>query len=115
MIKKHALIIGGNNKLGQHLIKEFKRKSIAARWRTVVVDTKKNFESTESIIVDDKLDLKQRIKEVFKKAKEYAEEYDAIIIANSEGRLCTYFYLYTTFLTKIFSILINYYVFFKQS
>ena len=85
MLKKYALILGANNKLGQHLVKEFNKRSIWARWRTLAVDSKKNFEATDSLVVDKDATPREKVDQVFKKAKDFAEEYDAIIITHSEG------------------------------
>mmetsp|Transcript_23745 Transcript_23745/g.21108 ORF Transcript_23745/g.21108 Transcript_23745/m.21108 type:complete len:242 (+) Transcript_23745:15-740(+) len=85
MLRKYALILGGNSKLGQHLVSEFRKKSISSRWKTLSMDYKKNFDATENLIFEKGMTPQQKAKEAFKKAKEFAEEFDAIIVANSDG------------------------------
>ena len=85
MLKKYALILGGNTKMGQFLVKEFKRKSIVARWRTLSIDHKKNLEATENLVIQRELSPQEQVEAALAKAKDFTEEFDAIIIANSEG------------------------------
>ena len=85
MLKKHALILGGNTHLGKFLVKAFKRKSLAARWKVLSVDSEVNLEAADSLVLDPKLSLAEQAEEALRKAKEFAEEFDAIVVARAAG------------------------------
>ena len=85
MLKKYAWVLGGNTHLGKHVIKLLKKKSISARWKTLSIDYEANLEANENHILDPTDSLLDQTEKAFEKAKKWAEEYDAIIVARSEG------------------------------
>ena len=80
MWKKYIWVIGGNTGLGKNIVKTFKPRSVFSRWRTFNIDFDANLDASENHIIDPTQTISEQAENAVAKAKEFVEEYDAIII-----------------------------------
>ena len=79
MLKKYALVLGGNGAVGRQVVKDFKRRSLGSRWYVLNADYERNLDADNNFIISKQTSANEEAGAMLKHAAEYAAEYDAII------------------------------------